>query len=88
MSDTLLAELPAMLEEHTRIRAAVVELRKVASAAGNETVVRLADQLAHHARTEEQVMYSAAILVGDPIRARQSGGCCHKRTLYHHGAKE
>lgn len=88
MSDTLRAELPAMLEEHKRIRAAVVELRKVASAVGDEKTVRLADQLAHHALTEEEVMYPAAILVGDLIRARQSGGCCQKRTLNHHGAKE
>lgn len=74
MSDSLRAELPAMLEEHKRIRAAVVELRKVASAAGDEKNVRLADQLAQHALTEEEVLYPAAILVGDLIRARQSGG--------------
>lgn len=80
MSDTLRAELRAMLEEHKRIRAAVAELRKVASAAGDAKAVQLADQLAQHALTEEEVLYPAAILVGDLIRARQSGGCCRRST--------
>ena len=78
MSDTLRAELPTMLEEHKRIRAAVVELGRVAKAAGAEKYVRLADQLAQHALNEEEVLYPAAVLVGDLIRARHHGGMCHK----------
>ena len=78
LSDTLRAELPTMLEEHKRIRAAVLELGKAAKAAGAEKYVRLADQLAQHALTEEEVLYPAAILVGDLIRARHHGGMCHK----------
>ena len=31
---------------------------------------RLADELTLHAQTEEQVLYPAAILVGDLVRAR------------------
>ena len=73
MSDTLRAELPTMLEEHKRIRAAVAELGKVARAAGAEKYERLAEQLAQHALTEEEVMYPAAILVGDLLRARHHG---------------
>ena len=76
MSDTLKAELPAMLEEHKRIRAAVVELGKVAKAAGAEEYERLAAQLAQHALTEEEVLYPAAILVGDLVRARHHGRHC------------
>lgn len=74
MSDTLKAELPAMLEEHKRIRAAVAELGKVARAAGATRYERLADQLAQHALTEEEVLYPAAILVGELLRARHHGG--------------
>lgn len=70
MSDTLRAELPGMLEEHKRIRAAVAELGNVARAAGAAKYERLAEQLAQHALTEEEVLYPAAILVGDLIRAR------------------
>jgi iron-sulfur cluster repair protein YtfE (RIC family) len=70
MSDTLRAELPTMLEEHKRIRAAVAELGRVAKAAGAAKYERLAEQLAQHALTEEEVLYPAAILVGDLIRAR------------------
>lgn len=76
MSDTLRAELPTMLEEHTRIRAAVAELGRVARAAGAARYERLAEQLAQHALTEEEVLYPAAILVGDLIRARQHGKHC------------
>lgn len=76
MSDTLRAELPKMLEEHTRIRAAVAELGKVAKAAGVEKYERLAEQLAQHALTEEEVLYPAAILVGDLLRARHHGPHC------------
>lgn len=79
MSDTLRAELPAMLEEHKRIRAAVAELGKVARAAGNAKYERLADQLVQHALTEEEVLYPAAILVGDLLRAHHPGGKCHKQ---------
>ena len=78
MSDSLKAELPKMLEEHTRIRAAVAELGRVARGAGAENVVRLTEQLAQHALTEEEVLYPAAIVAGDLIRARQAGCRCHR----------
>jgi hypothetical protein len=78
MSDTLKAELPKMLDEHKGIRAAVQEFGRVAKAAGAAKYVQLAEQLAQHALTEEEVLYPAAILVGDLIRARPHGGCCHK----------
>ena len=70
MSDTLKRELPQMLEEHTRIRAAVGELRRAAIAAGDAAAEELATELALHAQTEEEVLYPAAILVGDVIRAK------------------
>lgn len=70
MSDALGRELPKMLEEHTRIKAAVKTLREAAVKARAPKYERLADDLAHHALTEEEVLYPAAILVGDLLRAR------------------
>lgn len=71
MSDSLGLELPKMLEEHNQIRAAVERLRQAAISARVAKYQRLADQLALHAQTEEEVLYPAAILVGEILRARQ-----------------
>lgn len=71
MASALRAELPRMLEEHAQIRAAVAELRDAAAAAGAEAQIELADELALHARTEEEVLYPAAVLVGDLLPARR-----------------
>jgi hypothetical protein len=71
MTEALRAEMPKMLAEHAQIRAAVAELRAAAEAAGAEAQVELADELALHARTEEEVLYPAALLVGELLRARE-----------------
>ena len=70
MTDSLRAELPRMLEEHAAIRAATVKLGEVAHAERNTAVERLAEQLALHAKSEEELFYPAAVLVGDVVRAR------------------
>jgi hypothetical protein len=70
MSDALTRELPQMLAEHTQIRAAVRALSEAARAERAAEVERLTEQLALHARTEEEVLYPAAVLVGDLIRSR------------------
>jgi hypothetical protein len=70
MTDSLRRELPGMLAEHGHIRAAVGALRAAAEAERNAPAAELAEQLALHAQTEEEVLYPAAILVGDLIRAR------------------
>jgi hypothetical protein len=73
MTDALRKEMPRMLAEHQHIRAAVERLRSVARAAHASEQVELADELAAHALTEEEVLYPAAILVGEVIRARMTG---------------
>lgn len=70
MTDSLRAELPRMLEEHRAIRAATLRLGQAARTAGNAPVERLAEKLALHARSEEEIFYPAAVLVGDLVRAR------------------
>lgn len=69
MADALKSELPRMLKEHEQIRAAVGTLRAAASADKATRYELLADQLALHAQTEEEVLYPAAVIVGDAIRA-------------------
>jgi hypothetical protein len=73
MSDTLRKELPRMLEEHVQIRAAVATLQAAAKEERAEKYEQLAEELALHAKTEEEVLYPAAVLVGDLIRAKRSG---------------
>lgn len=71
MADQLKAELPRMLEEHKSIRAAVAKLRQAAKAEKAAEEEHLAEKLALHAQTEEEVLYPAAVLVGDLLRARR-----------------
>jgi hypothetical protein len=70
LTDSLRAELPRMLEEHQAIAAATARLAKAAAAAHNTSVARFADALALHARSEEEMFYPAALLVGELVRAR------------------
>lgn len=70
MSDTLRKEMPRMLDEHKAIRAATENLLRVGRDEKNHAAQEFAGELALHARTEEEVLYPAAILVGDIIRAR------------------
>lgn len=64
MTQALERELPQMMREHQVIRAAAVEFREAAEAAGRGDYVRFSDQLAAHARQEEEILYPAAVLVG------------------------
>ena len=73
MSDALRRELPKMLDEHKQIRVAVEGLRRAAEEEQAVKYLQLADQLALHAQTEEEVLYPAAVLVGDLIRAKRPG---------------
>jgi hypothetical protein len=72
MTDALRKELPRMLEEHKQIRRATDKLRAAAREAKDSVHQQFAEDLALHARTEEEVLYPAAILVGDIIRVRMA----------------
>lgn len=74
MTRRLEAELPAMLDEHRSIVAALERLVATARAAGNTEVAAFADALILHAQTEEDVMYPAAILVGREVGRAVSQG--------------
>lgn len=70
LTDQLEAELPQMLAEHQSIVAALNTLREAAVRAGRTDIVAFAEALVDHARTEEEVMYPAAVLVGRWVRQR------------------
>lgn len=70
LTDRLEAELPAMLQEHEQIVVALQRLRAAAEQAGRSDIVDFAQRLVEHARTEEDVMYPAAVLVGRYVRLR------------------
>lgn len=70
LTDQLEAELPQMLAEHNAIVVALEELREAAERTGRSDIAQFARELAQHARIEEEVMYPAAILVGQAVRQR------------------
>ena len=70
LTEQLEAELPHMLAEHQAIVAALNALREAAARAGRGEIVAFAEALVEHARTEEEVMYPAAVLVGRFARQR------------------
>jgi len=79
MTRRLKAELPAMLAEHKQIVGALDGLRAAAAAANLPEYERFAEALTLHAQTEEEVLYPAAILIGEHValiletRARAPG---------------
>lgn len=62
--------LPSMLEEHREIHRAAEALHAAGVAAGSDAAVQFAADLRAHARHEEDVLYPAAILVGDLLQTR------------------
>lgn len=68
LTDKLQAELPSMLAEHKEIVAALGDLEAAANAENKPQYARFAEKLIQHARTEEQVLYPAAILIGRYVR--------------------
>lgn len=70
LTEQLEAELPQMLAEHQTIVAALKTLQEAAARAGRTEIVAFAEDLVEHARTEEEVVYPAAVLVGQLVRQR------------------
>jgi len=70
MTERLKPELSTMLAEHKEIVGAVARLVDAAKAENKPDVVRFAEKLMLHAQTEEQVLYPAAILVGEIVKSK------------------
>jgi hypothetical protein len=70
MTDRLKADLQKMLDEHQSIIAAAKNLADAARREKKLKYVRFADKLIQHARMEEEVLYPAAILIGEFIKVK------------------
>lgn len=70
LTERLKRDLPQMLAEHQQIVAALNRLASAATSEHNADAERFAHELIHHAQTEEQVTYPAAILVGEYLKLR------------------
>lgn len=67
-TDRLRAEMPRMLAEHRAILEAVGQLAKAGEQEGRPEAAAFAERLRLHAATEEEVLYPAAILVGEYLK--------------------
>ena len=70
MTDRLKAELPHMIQEHQAIVAALQTLVNAAKEEKKMEYVRFAEKLTLHAQTEEEVLYPAAILIGEHLKLK------------------
>lgn len=68
-AERLKSELPAMLAEHEQIRKALERLGQEATKEGRPQVAYFAAKLLHHARMEEEILYPAAIVLGEYLKS-------------------
>ena len=71
-TDAFRVELPHMLEEHKLIVAALRRLMQAAAAEKQHGAAQFAQKLIQHAQLEEEVLYPAAILVGEYLRLKMA----------------
>lgn len=72
MTNRLKASLGQMLQEHKVIVAALSNLADAAKKENQMSYVRFAEKLTQHAQTEEEVLYPAAILLGEYLKLKGS----------------
>ncbi len=63
-------EMPLMIQEHRAIIGAVQQLATAAESENDEKYIRFAAELMVHAQMEEEVLYPAAVLVGEYVKAK------------------
>jgi hypothetical protein len=70
MSDKLKIDLREMLSEHAQIVTALQKLYQAAKDEHHPEVLHFTESLKLHAKTEEEVLYPAAILVGEYLKLK------------------
>lgn len=70
LTDKLKQELPAMLKEHEAIVGALQTLADAGKQENKPQAEQFAEMLTQHAKTEEEVLYPTAILVGEYIKLK------------------
>ncbi len=66
----LRGELPRMRREHATMVEALRELMRAATEERHAGIARVAQRLVAHAQEEEEILYPAAILVGEALKQR------------------
>jgi hypothetical protein len=79
MTDRLRAKLPEMLREHKAVITALKRLTAAAKREKKSVHARFAEKLMLHAKTEEEVLYPAAILVGEYLKLKLEETTTYKR---------
>lgn len=74
LTDELKRNMPQMLVEHAELQEALLRLAAAGKAEHKPQAERFAEGLMHHAQMEEQVMYPAAMLVGEYLKLRLQAG--------------
>ncbi len=69
-ADTLRADLAHLAAEHKDITAALQKLMTAARESDRTEYAEFAYRMLEHMRVEEEVLYPAAVVVGDYVRAR------------------
>lgn len=70
MAEKLKTEFPRLLQEHARIITALQILKQTALEEHHPVVSRFTEKLILHAKTEEEILYPAAVLVGEYLKLR------------------
>ena len=70
VSAMLKLQLPRMLEQHRMIVTALKALLRAATEERHPAYVQFAQRLMHHAQQEEEILYPAAILVGEYVKLK------------------
>jgi hypothetical protein len=70
LTDKLKEDMPAMLKEHEAIVGALQTLAEAGKQENNPQAQHFAEKLEVHAKTEEDVLYPAAILVGEYVKLK------------------
>jgi hemerythrin-like domain-containing protein len=70
MADRLKTDLSHMVEEHNEIVASLNNLIEIAKIENKKELVQFAEKLKLHAKTEEQVLYPTAILIGEYLKLK------------------
>jgi hypothetical protein len=74
LTEELKRNMPQMLVEHGELHKALLQLAAAGKAEHKPEAERFAEELMHHAQMEEQVMYPAAMLVGEYLKLRLPAG--------------
>lgn len=70
LTDKLKKDMPAMLKEHEAVVGALHALAEAGKQENKPAAQQFAEMLTQHAKTEEDVLYPAAILVGEFVKLK------------------